>query len=198
MFRTSCPRYFLLSSLLLFVAGPAVAQDSAPNDGRGDGRDEAPSAATVEAQSLFAAGQAAYDDARYNDALRYFRLAAEVSPLPALQYNIGLSADRLRLDAEALEAFEAFLRGVDASHPRYSEVRARVRVLRSVDLRVHEVPGDGAVSLESPSKTGLIVGLSIAAVVVAVGVVLAVVLTGGGADPTPGNFGPTFQALSAP
>lgn len=155
---------------------------------------EEPDASTVEAQSLFAAGQAAYDDARYEDALRYFRLAARVSPLPELQYNIGLSADRLRRDAEALDAFDAFLRGVDESHPKYNEVQARVRVLRGLDLRVHSIPDEPQ---EAPSRTGLIIGLSVAGVVVIVGVVLAIVLTGGASEPIEGNFGPTFQALGS-
>ncbi|MFK8001076.1 MAG: hypothetical protein AB8H86_15880 [Polyangiales bacterium] len=79
-------------------------------------------------------------------------------------------------------------------------MQARVRVLRGLDLRVHELPNDDAISVDesSGSKTGLVVGLSVAGVVVIVGVVLAIVLTGGGGEPTPGNFGPTFQALGAP
>ncbi|MFK8001077.1 MAG: hypothetical protein AB8H86_15885 [Polyangiales bacterium] len=97
----------LLAFLIVLNATAALAQEAT---------DPANDSTTVEAQSLFAAGQAAYDDTRYEDALRYFRLAAEVSPLPELQYNIGLSADRLRRDAEALEAFETFLEGVDESH----------------------------------------------------------------------------------
>lgn len=173
---------FLSAFFILWATSPSFAQEDFPD------------ATTVEAQSLFAAGQSAYDDARYEDALRYFRLAAEVSPLPELQYNIGLAADRLRRDADALAAFEAFLRGVDEGHPKYNEVQARVRVLRGLDLRVHRVPEEPQ---DAPSKTGLIVGLSVASVAIIVGVVLAIVLTGGSSDPVEGNFGPTFQALGS-
>ena len=65
---------------------------------------------------------------RYEQALTYFRLAYEASPHPELLYNIALSADRLRRDAEALEAYRAYLAGTDA--PRHAAaVQARIALL---------------------------------------------------------------------
>ena len=81
-----------------------------------------------EARGLFLAGQAAFSDARYEDALRYFRQAYELSGRAGLLYNVAVAANRLRRDNEALEAFEQFLREAPPNHPsrRDAEVRASV------------------------------------------------------------------------
>jgi tetratricopeptide (TPR) repeat protein len=84
-----------------------------------------------EARGLFLAGEAAFRDARWEDAIRYFRDAYRLSPRPGLLYNIGVSADRLRRDTEALEAFEHFLREIgDQDAPHRHDAEARVEVLR--------------------------------------------------------------------
>lgn len=90
------------------------------------------SATDAEARGLFLAGQAAFDDARYADALGYFRQAYELSGRPGLLYNVGVAADRLRRDDEALAAFSQFLREAPEDHPSYRDAEARVRVLRGV------------------------------------------------------------------
>src|SRR3989304_4382708 len=74
-----------------------------------------------EARALFDAGSTAFEDARYGDALGYFRRAYELSHRPALLYNIGLAADRLRHDEDALAAFQQFLAEA-GDNPRRREV----------------------------------------------------------------------------
>jgi len=80
---------------------------------------------------LFEAGRVALDDGRLESALEYFSKAYELSDRPPLLYNIATVADRLRRDAEALEAFESYLQRVPDSQHR-AAVEARVEVLRRV------------------------------------------------------------------
>lgn len=98
------------------MASPARAQDSS-------------SSLDTEARALFTAGQTAFNDARYADALGHFKRAFELSQRSVLLYNIGITEDRLRHDEEALAAFERFLAEVP-DHPKRREVEARVDVLR--------------------------------------------------------------------
>lgn len=162
-----------------------------------------------QARALFQAGRVAYEAGRYESALEHFRQAYELSGRAGLQYNIGQTADRLRLDEEALAAFELFLETVD-EHPRIEEVQARVVVLRRTLAAQAAPPPEVVAATEAAeeerlerdqartesSNTGLIIGISAgAAVAVAVAVVAVVVLSGGEDDPAEGNFGPSFSAL---
>jgi tetratricopeptide (TPR) repeat protein len=81
------------------------------------------------AHELFVLGRDAYHAERYEDALRYFRAAHQLSGRYELQYNIGQAADHLHRDAEALEAFKSFLAKAPAGEHR-AEIEARVAVLR--------------------------------------------------------------------
>ena len=99
---------------------PAFAQD-APT--------EPPSAQEQEARALFEAGRAAFNDGRFEDSLGYFRQSYELSGRPELLFNIGTSADRLRLNQEALDAFERYLAALPDA-PNRREVEGRIRVLR--------------------------------------------------------------------
>ena len=83
-----------------------------------------------EARALFQAGSTAFEDARYDDALGYFRRAYELSHRPAMLYNVGLAADRLRHDEDALAAFQQFLTEA-ADSPRRHEVEVRVAAIQS-------------------------------------------------------------------
>lgn len=106
---------FLLAAM---CAAPALAQDDAGRASR-----------DLEAQSLFEAGNVAFSDGRYEDALRHFRNAHELSGRPEMLFNIGTAAERMRHDAEALEAFESFLVEVpDAQHRR--QIEARIVILQ--------------------------------------------------------------------
>jgi tetratricopeptide (TPR) repeat protein len=88
-------------------------------------------AADAEAQARFAAGRAAMAAGRAEDALADFQRAYELSHRPALLYNMGVAADRLRRDEEALAAFEQYLEVMppDAVINR-AEVESRIEVLR--------------------------------------------------------------------
>lgn len=87
--------------------------------------------ADSEARSRFEAGRAAMAAGRTEDALADFRRAYELSHRPALLYNIGVAADRLRHDDEALEAFEAYLAAMPAEEiTNRAEVESRLVVLR--------------------------------------------------------------------
>lgn len=81
------------------------------------------------AHELFVLGRDAYLAKRYEDALRYFRAAHQLSGRYELQFNIGQAADRLHRNAEALEAFQSFLADAPPSEHR-SEIEARVAILR--------------------------------------------------------------------
>lgn len=86
------------------------------------------SGADEEARALFQAGSVAFDEGRYENALEHFRRAYELSRRPALLYNVGVAAERVRHDEEALAAFQQFLREVPDT-PQRTAVEARVAIL---------------------------------------------------------------------
>jgi tetratricopeptide (TPR) repeat protein len=106
----------LLAALLLglLVALPARAQNT---------QDDAA------AREYFERGRAAFEQADYEGALVYFRHAYRLSRRGELQYNIGVAADRLQREDEALEAFERYLEETE-SPTREAEVRERIQALR--------------------------------------------------------------------
>lgn len=109
----------------------------------GDG--SASAARDAEGRGLFEAGRAAFTDGRYEDALDYFDRAYALSHRSALLYNIGSANDRLRRDAEALAAFEQYVRELPEA-PNVREVEARIRVLReSVDAAAADGPSQAEV-----------------------------------------------------
>lgn len=106
---------FLTILLVGFVGAiPAAAQEGADD---------------AAAREYFEAGRAAFNRADYESALTYFRHAYRASGKGMLQYNIGLTADRLRRDREALEAFERYLEEAETV-VREAEVRQRIDALR--------------------------------------------------------------------
>jgi len=189
---------------LVLLGTPAMAQEDSVD---GEALDEAERASLdQEARANFEAGRIAYGDARYEAALRYFEQAYELSERPALLYNIGQSLDRLRRDGEALEAFEAFLEQ-NPETPKRREVEVRIELLReraeqdsvptpteTAQTAVDPPPPVTPVAPprdEEPSRGwiwGVVAG---AAVLVVLGVVLAVALTSdpGTEDPIAGNLG---------
>jgi len=100
--------------LVMTMAMPASAQ---------------PIADDAAAREYFKAGRAAFDQADYESALTYFRHAYRTSGREALLYNIGIAADRLQRDKEALEAFEQYLDRAEQP-PRETEVRTRIEALK--------------------------------------------------------------------
>lgn len=81
------------------------------------------------ARQLFEAARTAFSEGRFPDALRDFERAYELSQLPGLLFNVGTTADRLRMDGKALEAFEAYLKALPEA-PNRLEVEARIEAIR--------------------------------------------------------------------
>lgn len=145
--------------------GPEETTPSDPNDAESDAR------------TAFLQGSEAYTEARYGEAMRLFRRAYELSGRAALLYNIGLTADRLRDDAAAVEAFERYLAsGEDARRDeverRLAASRARL-VASSIADPVDPDPTPPAP--ERPSRVGpWALGLTGAALAIGGAVMLAV------------------------
>jgi tetratricopeptide (TPR) repeat protein len=99
--------------LSLFVTSGALAQES-PTD--------------HDARVAFESGDLAFSEGRYEDAFDDFTRAYDLSHRPELLYNIGLAADRLRRDEEAIDAFEAYLDALPEATNR-PEVQRRLRAL---------------------------------------------------------------------
>ncbi len=88
-----------------------------------------------EAREYFEKARVAFDVADYERSLVYFRHAYRLSQRSELQYNIGVAADRLQREDEALEAFEEYLEATEQPE-REAEVRERIEALRaSIDER---------------------------------------------------------------
>lgn len=103
--------FFVLLAAVL-VCSPVLAQD----------------AATDEARGAFAAGQAAYSAGRFAEALGYFERAYELTREPDLLFNIATVHDRLRHDAQALEAYRGYLEARPDAEDR-ANIEARIAVL---------------------------------------------------------------------
>ncbi len=89
---------------------------------------------TEEARAAFTAGQAAYSAGRFSQALTDFQRAYELTNEPDLLYNIATVHDRLRHDAEALEAYRRYLAARPDSEDR-ANVEARIAVLEEAVAR---------------------------------------------------------------
>jgi tetratricopeptide (TPR) repeat protein len=83
-----------------------------------------------EARGQFIAGRDAFEEGRFDAALKYFEASYELSGKPALLYNIGQCHDRLRQDEAAIASFERYLNEEPESDHR-SAVEARLRALRN-------------------------------------------------------------------
>lgn len=81
-----------------------------------------------EARALFHAATVAFDEGRYESALEYFERSYALSRRPELLYNVGVTAERLRRDTRALEAFRRFLVELPNT-PQRGAVEARIAIL---------------------------------------------------------------------
>lgn len=95
---------------------------------------------------------ASYGVGKYEDALRYFQQAYELSQRPGLLYNIGQAADRLHLDAITVEAFRLFLERVPHTEHRI-EVESRLRALeRLVDFEASRATQTSLPTNDEPTR----------------------------------------------
>ncbi|MET0385490.1 MAG: hypothetical protein ABW321_06010 [Polyangiales bacterium] len=116
----------LLAFHLLSVAPVAGQTPSGPRPG-------GPPAPAVDpdhaARGHFERGRSAYEAGEYRDAWAEFHEAYQLSNRPELLFNIGQTADRLGQDADAIKAFNLYLKRLpDAQNRR--DVENRVRALR--------------------------------------------------------------------
>lgn len=81
-----------------------------------------------QAQAEFQKGKTAYENGEYREAWGHFHDAYALSNRPELLYNIGQTADRLRMDADALKAFKLYLQQLPQAENK-REVENRVRAL---------------------------------------------------------------------
>ena len=84
-----------------------------------------------EARDLFKLGKQAFDEGRFERALKYFNDAYELSHRAALLSNIGTVLDRLRRDREALDAYRSYLAQVPDA-PNRAQIEERVRIIEGV------------------------------------------------------------------
>lgn len=106
-----------------------------------------PVGADEEARQLFQDGRRQYDAGQFEEALRSFRRAYVLSNRFGLLYNVGQTALRMGRDAEALDAFEAFLRQAPDDDANRAEVTERVRMLRTM------VPQSGTTTTTTTTTT---------------------------------------------
>jgi len=88
------------------------------------------SARIEQAKKAFAAGTRAYENGDFEVALARFRRAYELTESPDLLYNIATVSDRLRRDAEALEAYRGYLKARPQS-PDREHVEGRIEALQA-------------------------------------------------------------------
>ncbi|MBX3248933.1 MAG: hypothetical protein KF901_17280 [Myxococcales bacterium] len=169
-------RVLLVLALTFSLARSSHAQD--------DEVASAPTERDSEARALYQAAVVAFDEGRFEDALRLFRRAYELSERPELLFNVGTTADRLRRDEEALEAFEAYLAARPDAANRAS-VEARIEVLREAISNERAAPTEARPVVlihdyderpTEPARRKWWIGVLVAAVVVAGAATLAVVL----------------------
>lgn len=106
-----------LAVVFAIVAATPVAHAQQPNEQL----DEAARLTFESAREAFVAGD-------YERALGLFRQAYNLSQRPGLLYNIAQTLDRLRRDAETLQALREYLEAYPEA-PNRTEVEARIRVL---------------------------------------------------------------------
>jgi len=178
------------SSLPSSSIGPATAHAQAEAASTTEEESTDTPSRDREARAIYEAAVVAFDEGRFEDALRLFRRAYELSERAELLFNVGTAADRLRYNEEALEAFEAYLAARPDADNR-ANVEARIAVLRrAIADAARPTPEPSIVVVrerepgtEPPAKSRWWIGL-LAGVVVAAGAaaVIAVVATRNGDD----------------
>jgi len=115
-------RFLVIVSITLacFAATTRVRAQKSPSN----------AAKIADAKRDFAAGTRAYAEGDFEAALERFRRAYELTGSPDLLYNIATVSDRMRLDEQALDAYEGYLEARPDSADR-EHVESRIEVLRS-------------------------------------------------------------------
>lgn len=83
----------------------------------------------AQAKKEFVSGTSAYQNGDFETALAHFRQAYQLTKSPDLLYNIATVSDRMRHDAEALAAYEGYIKARPKS-PDREHVEGRIQALR--------------------------------------------------------------------
>jgi hypothetical protein len=113
---------------------------------------------TEEARTHFAAGVALLQDPkapRYEEAYREFKAAYAASPSYKILGNLGLCAMKIERDAEAIQAYEAYLKdaGPDVTAEQRAQIQKDLLTLRSGLVAVNvssDPPGATIVDVRTP------------------------------------------------
>jgi tetratricopeptide (TPR) repeat protein len=136
----------LLPALLacaLLVPLPTLAQTTTPAPAPAiDKADD------EEARDLFQIGKDAFDEGRFERALKYFKEAYELSHRGALLSNIGTALDRLRRDQEAVDTYKQYLVQVPQAGNR-KLIEDRIRIIEAALARSQPAP-PAAVPIAAP------------------------------------------------
>lgn len=138
MFRGLLPGLFAL--LVALVSLPALAQTGAPGPDAADDK---------EARDLFQIGKEAFDEGRFERALKYFQDAYDLSHRAALLSNIGTALDRLRRDQEAVDTYKKYLEQVPQAQNRRL-IEERIRIIDSALARSKPAPPAEPVATLAP------------------------------------------------
>ena len=101
-------------------------------------------------RQLFLSGQQAFEEGRFFDALDYFQTSYQLTQRPQLLFNIGQTADRLRLDELAIESFQGYLGALPDAANR-DAVHERLRILREA---VERAAAESAAEDREPASDG--------------------------------------------
>ena len=205
MIRLSQHAALLLGVISLLLVGTlAHAQtdsDTTSSDTESSAEPESPEV-IARARSMYAAGEAAFSEGHFEEAVQLFSHAYELSARPVLLYNIGMAHDRAGHDTDAVRFYEDYLVQVPGSD-NAAYVRSRVAVLRqraaadtaendarenSADAQDTNVHGDidagttrsdiDDATMSSPTPIVPIILFSVAGASAIVGTVLAITAVG--------------------
>ena len=115
-----------------------------------------------EARILFQAGQLAFEEGRFDNALESFQRAYDLTQRPELLFNVGASLERLERFDDALVAFRAYLEQRPDADNR-AAVEQRIRLL--------EVAAAANESAEEPSRSAgpwVLIGAGVGSIVAGV------------------------------
>lgn len=132
MSRGLLPGLFACALMVALTPIPALAQTAAADPGTIAADDK-------EARDLFQIGKDAFDEGRFERALKYFQDAYSLSHRAALLSNIGTALDRLRRDQEAVDAYKKYLEQVPQAANRRL-IEERIRIIESALAKARPAP----------------------------------------------------------
>jgi tetratricopeptide (TPR) repeat protein len=138
------PRLALGILALLVLAALGGAPRAAAAAGGGE------DAITAAAIAEFKLGREAYDDGRYEEALRHFEKAQAIKYSPKLHFNIGLVYQRMAEPEKAIEAYKRYLKE-EPNAKNAPEARKRIRI-QEIQVRVKQERDGTAPPASAPAE----------------------------------------------